>query len=589
MAFHFARQRHQTVMETSASPGRCTSMPYAALATDYDGTIAHDGVVDAPTLDALARLRASGRKLVLVTGRELDDLIRVLPQLDLFDRVVAENGALLYRPDTREERPLAPPPPPRFAERLREFEVDPLSVGRVIVATWEPNEGRVLDAIRELGLDLQIIFNKGAVMVLPAGVNKESGLRAALEDLAISPLDCVAVGDAENDAAFLDVCGCPVAVANALPSLKERAALVTEGERGAGVAELIARLVATDLAEVDRHNPRQLITLADGDPALLFAPQRESVLLAGVSGGGKSTLTLGLMERLAEGGFQYCVIDPEGDYEGIDSAVGIGGAHDIPTAEKVSELLRKTGTSATVNLLGVKPADRPAFFAGLLPELLKLRTRIGRPHFIIVDEAHHVLPAAIDAAGLVPSNSRGLMFITTRIEALAAHTLACVDRVLAVGAEPHGVLAGFCAAAGLPAPPEQAALEVGEVLTVGRDAPEVRRLRAIPSAGAKRRHRRKYAEGALGEDKSFYFRGPGDRMNLRARNLVGFLDLADGVDEETWGWHRARGDYSRWIDLSIKDAELTAEVVAVEAGDAPPEDARAAIRDAIERRYTLPG
>src|SRR5690349_13344601 len=127
-------------------------MQYAALATDYDGTIAHDGVVDDATLAALGRLRAGQRKLILVTGRELDDLQRVFPRLDLFDRVVAENGALLYTPATREERPLGDPPPPRFVENLRAQNLQPLSVGRVIVATWEPNETLVLETIRELGL-----------------------------------------------------------------------------------------------------------------------------------------------------------------------------------------------------------------------------------------------------------------------------------------------------------------------------------------------------------------------------------------------------------------------------------------------------
>jgi HAD superfamily hydrolase (TIGR01484 family) len=81
-------------------------MHYAALATDYDGTIAHDGVVDAPTIAALEKLKAAQRRLILVTGRELDDLARVCDRLDLFDRIVAENGALLYGPATREEQPV---------------------------------------------------------------------------------------------------------------------------------------------------------------------------------------------------------------------------------------------------------------------------------------------------------------------------------------------------------------------------------------------------------------------------------------------------------------------------------------------------
>ncbi len=225
-------------------------MRYLALAADYDGTLAHHGRIDDPTLAALRRLRASGRKLVMVTGRELPELLDLLPDASLFDRIVAENGALLYRPESRDELPLAEAPPPAFADRLRELGVAKLSVGRVIVATWVPHDGAVLQAIRELGLELQVIFNKGAVMVLPSGVDKASGLVAALDELGLSPRNVAAIGDAENDHAFLAACGFAAAVANALPSLKDRAEWVAAGERGAGVAELIDRLIADDLASL---------------------------------------------------------------------------------------------------------------------------------------------------------------------------------------------------------------------------------------------------------------------------------------------------------------------------------------------------
>ncbi len=196
-------------------------MRYLALCCDYDGTIAHHGRVDEPTLAALKRLRESGRKLLLVTGRELDELQTVFPHLDLFARVVAENGALIYRPETREERLLDEAPPQTFVDKLIERGVGPISVGRVIVATWEPHEKTVLETIRDCGLELQVIFNKGAVMVLPAGINKASGLRAALAELNLSPHNAVGVGDAENDHAFLNICECSVAVANALPAVKD--------------------------------------------------------------------------------------------------------------------------------------------------------------------------------------------------------------------------------------------------------------------------------------------------------------------------------------------------------------------------------
>ena len=195
-------------------------MYYAAIASDYDGTLAQDGGVSETTLAALRRFKKTGRRLLLVTGRVLPDLKAVFPDYALFDKIVVENGALLYTPANEEERLLAPAPPEEFAGRLRALGVAPLSVGRCIVATWEPNETKVLQAVRDLGLELEIIFNKGAVMVLPSGVNKATGLVAALADLGLSPHNVIGVGDAENDHALLRACGVGAAVANALPMFK---------------------------------------------------------------------------------------------------------------------------------------------------------------------------------------------------------------------------------------------------------------------------------------------------------------------------------------------------------------------------------
>src|SRR5947207_10311256 len=174
-------------------------MRYHALACDYDGTIAWDGSVGETTIQALQEVRKSGRKLILVTGRELDDLIKVFPRLDLFDRVVVENGALLYRPATREERPLAERPPDEFWQQLIKRGAERVSVGRVIVATWRPHETTAVELIRDLGSELQIIFNKGAGMILPSGVNKATGLNVALTDLGWSSHDVFEIGDAEKN------------------------------------------------------------------------------------------------------------------------------------------------------------------------------------------------------------------------------------------------------------------------------------------------------------------------------------------------------------------------------------------------------
>jgi HAD superfamily hydrolase (TIGR01484 family) len=229
-------------------------MRYQVLATDYDGTLATHGGVEEPTLAALRRLRQAGGKLVMVTGRELEELLGVFPQAELFDRIVAENGALLYRPEGRLEKPLADRLPEIFVATLKQRGVSPISVGRVIVATWESQLPAVLEVIHELdlGAELHVSLNKGSVMVLPSSVNKATGLAVALNELGLTPRIAIAVGDAENDHSFLQACGYSAAVANALPSLKAQADLVTAGTHGAGVAELIDRMIADDLPESTR-------------------------------------------------------------------------------------------------------------------------------------------------------------------------------------------------------------------------------------------------------------------------------------------------------------------------------------------------
>jgi hydroxymethylpyrimidine pyrophosphatase-like HAD family hydrolase len=221
-------------------------MQYPVLATDYDGTLADHGFVDGPTWQSVERWKASGRRIVLVTGRELEEFLEVCTRVDLFDLVVLENGALLYRPSDRSESILAARPPDTFLKALFDKGVGPISTGRVIVATWVPHRRAIEKTIAAMGLDLRVIANKRALMVLPSGVDKASGLLAALFELGLSPEDAVGVGDAENDLAMLEACGLSVAVANALPLVKERANRVMRGERGAGVAELINSLIAEE-------------------------------------------------------------------------------------------------------------------------------------------------------------------------------------------------------------------------------------------------------------------------------------------------------------------------------------------------------
>jgi hypothetical protein len=570
-------------------------MRYLALACDYDGTLATDGRVPAITLEAIPRLRASGRKLVLVTGRELDDLIAVFPHVDICEWVVAENGAVLYRPATREEKCLAEPPPPVFIQELRKRRVAPLSIGRVIVATWQPHETTVLEAIRDLGLERQVIFNKGAVMVLPSGVNKATGLRAALAELELSAHNVVGVGDAENDHAFLEVCECAVAVANALPMVKDHADLVTQADHGAGVMELIDGLVERDLRDVDARLSRHHILLGtreNGEPVRI-PPYGLNLLLAGSSGSGKSSLATGLLERLAQHGYQVCVIDPEGDYEGFKSAVVLGDRQRPPSVDEVLQVLKKPDAMIVVNLVGLSLEERPTFFSALLPRLQELRARTGRPHWLVVDETHHVLPAARHVATLtLPHELKQVIFISVHPSQITPAALASVDTVITVGETAYAALQEATQLMGLTASSsarEPVSLQPGEALMWGRSMTAPIRVHIEPTQTESRRHRRKYAEGELGPDRSFYFQGPEGRLNLRAQNLLFFIQLADGVDDETWLYHLRRGDYSRWFREQIKDDVLALEAEKIEGrDDLSPAASRAQLKEVITDHYTLP-
>ena len=232
------------------------NLNFRALATDYDGTLASQGRVLPGTLTALVRARLAERKLILVTGRELPNLLATMPQFGMFSCVVAENGALLYWPSTRAEARLTEPPSAEFLERLRTEQV-PLSVGRSVIATLKIHQKTVVRVIREMGLDLQLSMNRESMMILPAGINKATGLEMALQDLALDFSEVVGIGDAENDLPFLSRCGFSVAVANALPMVKSIADMVTRAEEGAGVSECIDRLLAAPAVLARRKRTRQ--------------------------------------------------------------------------------------------------------------------------------------------------------------------------------------------------------------------------------------------------------------------------------------------------------------------------------------------
>lgn len=571
-------------------------MRYFCLVCDYDGTIARDGKVLPSTVDALKRVRESGRKLILATGRELGDLLAIFPELNLFDRVVAENGGLLYRTAEREKSLLTKSPSAEFITKLQEYGVNPLSVGETIVSTWHPNETAALQAISRLGLDLQITFNKDAVMILPSGINKGTGVRAALAELGLSRHNVVGVGDAENDHGFLEICECAVAVENALPSLKERADMVTERPRGEGVEEVIEKLLANDLVELEGHLARHQLLLGKdtGDEPYTIKPYGTRLTVAGPSGSGKSTFISLLIEQLVNKEYQVCVIDPEGDYEELEGFVTLGRSGHKPGVSEVLDVLDIDPRSVTVNLLGVALPDRPTFFQKLLASIQELRSRTGRPHWVIIDEAHQMLPASLESASLViPLELSSTVLVTVHPDHVAQPILKAVNGLVLVGADPREAVKEFNAGAAISLDvslPELASLEHGEVVVwrFKENQPPIR-VKLERTKIERRRHRQKYAAGELGEDKSFYFRGEAQKLNLRAQNMNIFVQMAEGIDDETWDFHLRSHDYSRWLRESVKDQAVADKVNAIEDDETlPSKESRERVLNVLREHYTAP-
>jgi hypothetical protein len=344
-------------------------------------------------------------------------------------------------------------------------------------------------------------------------------------------------------------------------------------------------------AAVARHAVPIGTTLDDDSPVLL-RPDAGSVLITGTSGGGKSTLATALLEKLAAAGFQFCIVDPEGDYGAFTEAVTFGDA-DTPVApEPVLDAVRKLGTNVAVNLLGSAVEDRPAALANLLPPMLDVRAKYGRPHWILIDEAHHMLPRGQDAgAGINLDAQVPTIFITVHPDTLALGVLRSIGTVLIIGRDSLGLVETLSRAFNRPCPPlPERGPETGEAIywACRTDDPP-RLIRADKPKGAVKRHTRKYAQGTLGEDRSFFFRGADGRLNIRAYNLAMFLDIGDGVDPDTYLFHLREGHFETWMRSSIKDDGLADEVANVAASqDAGVDEARKLVRTAVEQRYTAP-
>jgi hydroxymethylpyrimidine pyrophosphatase-like HAD family hydrolase len=417
-------------------------MRYVALAAGFDGTLARDGRCDERCIDVLKALSATGRKLILVTARELRQLLEIFPEARIFDYVVAENGAVMHRPATRQSEILAQAPPEILLQELRRRHVTPLSVGSSIITTVRAHEQEINDALHKLKLDFQLVTNPGALMMLPAGVNKASGVRAALKELGISRHNLVAIGDGENDLALFEFAEHAVAVQNADPLVQRVADRTTQGAYCEGFLELAHDLMENDLADAVPRN-KVVLGLKEDMQEVNLTPGRDSVLVCGPNGSGKAAICNRLLDQFLDQSYQCCVIGAElsGSYPAGMSV--FGDSHEAPRLIDILGALEQPGTSVAVNLAALPMDTRPVFLDALLMQLLSLHDRLGRPHAVFIHQAHYFLAGNSAVAAAARLSEVTMVYASAEPERLPMQVLSSVK--LIVNSLTHAIAAGGAA------------------------------------------------------------------------------------------------------------------------------------------------
>jgi len=571
---------------------------FKGLACDFDGTLASEDRIGPEALDALGRARQAGLRLVLVTGRTFFELTRVCGCLDLFDAVVAENGAVLYYPTGAMIRDQGPAPPNRLLSELDRRGIY-YQVGRVIVGTGRADEAGVLEALDATGVTRQLVYNRAALMLVPRGVSKGSGVEHALRFLGLSFQDVLAFGDAENDLDLFEACGWTGCPANAVASLKERADWIFPGENGQAVAAAITGSLLGGLLPVAR-SPRHRIPLGwvveTSEPVTIPA-RGVNVLIHGDPLSGKSWLAGALVERLIGARYTVCVIDPEGDYRVLGRLAGVTCA-EIGSEAEMEEALgafeQDPSVSVVADLSTLPHARKLRALERGLRVIRDLRRRLGRPHWVLLDEAHYSLHregVADDAVGI---EERGFCLATYRPRWLRPSVVKALDVFILARttAEPeltflrsclpaaatgsHGVLASL---PGLP-PGEFVVVQPegdGSALT----------FVAAPRETSHVRHLTKYADALVPSGERFLFRRPDGSAVAAAQSLHDFRRVVAVVEDAVLAHHAGRGDFSRWVLDVFSDHELARQLRKTEArwrrGELP--DLRGAIGRLVSFRY----
>ena len=571
-------------------------MKLAAIALDYDGTIAVRDRMDPSVRAAISDARGAGIAVILVTGRRLDDLRRVAGDLACFDVVVAENGAVVDFPLSGRHVVLGHPPQAAFVEELRRRGVV-CDVGESLVEADARECGKIIEAIHALEQPLVLTFNRGRVMVLPQAVGKSTGLRQALVTLRISIHNTVGIGDAENDHDLLDACEVGVAVEWGSRVLRAVADDVIRGDGPPAVAEYIVRLARTGTLSPAQMGRRRLVLGREHDgTAVSVAIRGRAVLIAGEPGTGKSWLAGLMAEQLILQGYCVCIIDPEGDYtalEALPSVIVLGGDDPPPGSRELARALRHPDVSIVIDLSRMRHREKVQYMERVMELLLRLRRRTGLPHRIVTDEAHYLISRKSPLA-VAPSELEGQTLVTYRISTLAESVHLQTDALVLVTRETdprevESLRAMCCVQCESVTPGMFHDLQLNEAaLLPGCEEAGgcVRRFEIFPRLTTHVRHRTKYLDMPVDDGQAFVFTANGGTA-ARARTLKEFVGLLAALPPRVLEGHLRRHDFSRWIADIFRDGPLAARIRTLETtvSTEDPTDVAGEIDQAIRARY----
>ena len=552
------------------------------IACDFDGTAGNDHGLAPEVAAALGAARARGIRVLLVTGRILEDVQTLCEDLSLFDAVVAENGAIVHLPGSQRTISLGEPPPEHFLGELRARGV-PFHAGAVIVGTWDRHVHDVLDLVRRQSIDGQLIFNRGAMMLLPSGINKAVGTRRALDELRRSEHNLIAFGDAENDLPLLAMAEVAVVARGAAPAIAAQADYQLSQAGSAGVAQYVHRLLQRggSVPTPPRHHI-VLGSSADGTNVVLPGSGL-NVMITGDPRSGKSWLAGLFAEQLLERNYRVCVIDSEGDYLSLAQrprVLLLGNDLALPEPAAVTRVLRDEPLSLVLNLAPLSLREQVRYVDDLLDQLQVCSAEIGLPQWILIDEAQYFFHEA-DTSVRRFQSSANFLFVTYRPSLVSDAVYAAVGAHLITPTaveEERYLITSLLQARGpcdLVVSEALAALDAQRcgLLIAGAEPPQWHVFTPGERVTNHAHHGRKYADIRLPEEKAFRFL-PNDGLPPSvARNIVEFASAIETVSPAALRYHLMHGDFSRWFAEVLGD-ELLARGLrklerAVLAGAAP--------------------